>query len=307
MATSAQPHPLDGVDDLGEAVLQGLARPIGYKQSPQPVRTFLVGLISFGFAPILRWQTMFRQYATLEQQQLWHLADWVRRSGRAKEGEELIHAANDVQRSTPIPLLIIICLGYVGWTFYHVLTHIHGAPIHWLLATTYRYPLRHNWEVLADPRAVFSAWTLGLAAAYLLHTTQLYMHAARVNRFLGAFNRLAQSSRLPPVPTTPIGIPCCGPLLIAGAIGFVYLNAPWGVLMMFAAAVQRRLIRRTSTLQRRELAMRLQSLLLAGRPNADLVTPVNLRALCPNELCRATLKQGSRFCPRCGRPLSTVA
>src|SRR5947209_12084177 len=135
--TSSQPHPLDGVDDLGEAVLQGLARPIGYKQSPTAVRTFVSGLISFGFAPILRWQTRFRQYATVEQQQLWHLADWVRRSGRVRDGEKLIRAANNIERSTPIPLLIFACLGYVAWTFWGLLPHVVDAPLHWLLATTY--------------------------------------------------------------------------------------------------------------------------------------------------------------------------
>src|SRR5260370_41100655 len=67
-----------GPDYLAGAVLQGLGRPIGEKLSWPLGRSLVLGVVSFGVLPILAWPKLLGQFIVLEQQQLWHLAEWLR-------------------------------------------------------------------------------------------------------------------------------------------------------------------------------------------------------------------------------------
>src|SRR3954449_1536932 len=74
-------------DLLAGAALRALTR-----EHPLPPRwgaakSVLVSALTFGVLPLYAWPKAFRTAATIEQQQLWHLAEWVRlRSGHPEEG-----------------------------------------------------------------------------------------------------------------------------------------------------------------------------------------------------------------------------
>src|SRR5512146_2452031 len=72
-------------DHLAGAVLSALSRPLmGRAADWGLLRTAVLGGISFGIWPLLSWPRRFDDRADHEEQQFWHLAEWMRvRSGDA--------------------------------------------------------------------------------------------------------------------------------------------------------------------------------------------------------------------------------
>src|SRR5688500_1944224 len=65
-------------DHLAGAVLRSLGRSFDNKFAWGNAQTLVLGIISFGLWPLISWTASLRNYIRLEQQQLWHLAEWVR-------------------------------------------------------------------------------------------------------------------------------------------------------------------------------------------------------------------------------------
>ena len=68
----------DRPDHLGGALQQGLPRPMNPKLTWGLILTFLLGGITGGIVPTLILPKRFRDFATAEQLQFWHLAEWLR-------------------------------------------------------------------------------------------------------------------------------------------------------------------------------------------------------------------------------------
>jgi hypothetical protein len=291
------------VDDLGEAVLAGLARPIGNRQAWRAFPTFFWGILTFGFAPLLMWQKRFKQFATLEQQQLLHLAKWVGLHGAEHEADEMRHEAQQIDLASIFSWLSFMCLCGVAWTIYRWFA-LTGRPISW--QTLFNFTTRFSHNRVISAHFPFLVWQVGIAIGYALQWLRIQHHASRVERFMTNFNQVLVRRGLPVVKTIK------GPWMptmgwwIGGAI-CLYLWSFWGIVMMFAGAAQRRVIRVCSTQNRQQMAWRLRSLMLAESPNANVPIPIYLQKRCMNPACKATLPPSAQFCPRCGQGLARAA
>lgn len=314
-------HPRNAADPehpdyVAAAVLHALARPSYPKLSWGPIRTITLAVISFGLLPILIWTKRFRQFVTVEQQQLWHLAEWLRLNSKDPNSTQLRDDADGLRVHADLRLLTFLSLAFLGIIFF---TQLHVFHFHrWdaLLDCTYLYPFYRvqpaRYHVAPPGLAfkLFNTWTLSLSAGYVFHWLQVQLHAKAVGRFIAHFNAISSAEGLTPVqPHLPgIGL---RPLWLVGAGAFALTGNLWGVPMMIAGAAQRRLVRHTSTLNRAAMAHRLRAMLLARHPNHDVPMPIYLRRICVNDRCRAPVHESAAFCPRCGSrvipPLHRVA
>jgi len=292
-------------DYLAGAVLQGLARPIGYRLTWGVLKSLVLGGVSFGLLPLIAWTRNFRAFATAEQQQLLHLARWTRANSNHPLALQLERDAHDLR---PRPLLGRLPLFIAAVTAAIILLLMQQVPFYpeWdqLIAGTYGYHhshvLGHRVIPLINSREIFRTWVFGLSIAYLAHALQVHVRALDIKRFVARFSEIAQSEGINRVKATPLGT-TLRPLWIAGAVVFWLAGAPWGVLAMLAGAAQRRYITFTSRQTRSDLAQRLRTMLVRRRPSAaGLATPVYLRERCVEPLCRAEILRGVNYCPRCG-------
>jgi hypothetical protein len=301
-APAQPPIPSDGTDDLGLAVLNALSRPIARKQTPRLLPSAVLALITFGIAPVLRWGRRYVQFVTLEQQQFWHLAEWLRLRLRTPEAAELPDEAN---RLRPRPVLMVLSVLCVVAVVFEMIHQLRITAMAW-------YPLMHSTYLFAsEPRGwarhAFAFWVIGLSLAYALHWVQVKLHAVDRELFLQKLDR-AWGQGTPPMAAAPVGFGL-RPLWLIAALGFVALGAWWGVPMMLAGALQRTEIMEASLRDRQALARRLHAMLQNRQPGVAM--PVYLRRLCENEFCRTKLPEAASFCPRCGRraagPMHRVA
>src|SRR5579872_5212603 len=92
-------------DNLSAAVLHSLSRPIYGRVAWGPLRSFLLGAISFGIIPLIAWPRQFGRFVVAEQQQFWHLVEWLRiRTG----DEEAARLRDSVRNTGAIPTLWIV-------------------------------------------------------------------------------------------------------------------------------------------------------------------------------------------------------
>jgi hypothetical protein len=293
MADAAQPtHPLDGVDDLGEAVLLGLSRPVGWRQAPRPMRSGVLGVVSLGFLPILDWQPLLKQFATLEQQQLVHLAEWVRKSGRVQEGDALSQVAGRVRVSSVIRgwiYTLIFCSAVVlGGYFWSV--GVHTLLVHKAARLFGRADKAHTFFVGA------ALSTSLLAVAFFLHWMQVTAYNQSARRFETLFfYSLGHADE-----ELPAHVAKMRSLKRDNRWMALCLLIPFGPFMAMAGELQARVILVESRVRRARLAVRLRALMMTDRPAISVPVPMPLRRRCKNDLCEATLQESSHFCPRCG-------
>src|SRR5258706_8331187 len=195
----------EGPDYLAGAVLQGLGRPIGEKLSWPLLRTFLLGIVSFGIVPILYLPKLFRQFVILEQQQLWHLAEWLRLHVANPQAVKLRRDADNIHFRPDLRLLSTLCVAFVAVIFFTQIRDYHRVLQIGLLDTTFTYHV-NNWHRSAArallARRLFMTWTLGIGAAYFFHWIQVQIHAASVRNFIRRFNAIATAEGLTPLSHT---------------------------------------------------------------------------------------------------------
>ncbi|HEY7117320.1 MAG TPA: hypothetical protein VH475_12075, partial [Tepidisphaeraceae bacterium] len=97
-------------DYLAGAVLQGLSRPIGQRLSWGVIRSLLVSMLSFGVVPLVYWVRAFRLYAIAEQQQLLHLAHWLRANSDHPLARRLEEDAGELRTRTWLSVLAMLAL-----------------------------------------------------------------------------------------------------------------------------------------------------------------------------------------------------
>jgi hypothetical protein len=293
------------VDDLGEAVLAGLARPIGRKQAWRAFPTFFWGIITFGFGPLLIWQKRFSEFATLEQQQLLHLAKWIGLHGSEHEADELRRDTQRIEPASIFSWLIWIGVVYMGWMFYTWTQQRLGGHLTMQIVMDHTYQYR-SWHRYAPSFFIYRTWIFGLVFCYGLHWLHVRSHANAVKQFMLRFNRVLAGHGLPTItPAMPTFLPSIAWWI--GGVICVACSAPWGIAMMFAGWDQRQLIRVCSTQNRAQMAWRLRSMMLAEAPASQVPIPIYLQTRCSNTMCQNQVKTRAQYCPRCGQRIMRPA
>ena len=279
-------------DYLAGAVLNSLSRPlIGYRRKPWGVvKSFVLGGLSFGLLPLLIWPRRFRDFVIVEQQQLWHLAEWMRvRTGRPEAVELRDVWAKKLEPRHALWVLPTMAAAAV------LVTRMLFLAGPGLFDTTYGFwRYADGWYVSPDARFLWREWTLLLSAGYFLHWVQVCKHTGSLVDFTRRFNALTAKEGIPPVPVRGVGLGF-HPLWAVAALVGLCNSAAWAVPAALAGVVNARYVWKTSREVRGEFAQRVRTMLLTQRPTLDVPLPVKLLSpellgfACVNEKCRAPL------------------
>jgi hypothetical protein len=288
--------PPDPPDQLAGAVMSALGRPVYGSLVPWgPIKSLLLGAISLGVLPLIFWPRIFARYCLSQQQQFWHLLEWLRIRQHDNEAADLQNSLGAIGpvstlRLAPAICLIIVAMSFFGWPFFS------GA---WLAQPfgTMRWPIPfvrrislYNFHLI---------WTICLCFAYGSHWLHIREHAANVNQLVRRINAIL--SRHGVMPVAVIG-PGMGlrPLWIFAAIVGVLAGAWWAIPAAMAGALQRQYMRRVSLQIRSQLSQRVALLMQGSRPPVVVAATPPRRAACRNALCAGPIPTGAQFCPRCG-------
>jgi hypothetical protein len=294
--TSWTVEPPDRPDQLAGAVVAALGRPVYGSLLPWgPIKSLVLGAISLGVLPLLYWPRIFARFCISQQQQFWHLLEWLRvRHGDANAAELQRTLGAIVPpftlRAAPLACLIIIA-AFFGWPLLYSSTWM-ATPlgiIHHPLASWRRFSLNNFYMV----------WTICLCFAYGSLWLHIREHAANVNQLVRRINVILHHHELDPVSANDPGLGL-RPLWIFAAIVGVMAGAWWAIPAALAGALQKQYMRRTSMRTRSELSQRVRTLLLRQRPPIDVPVARPLRFACRNALCVSPMPRGAQFCPRCG-------
>ncbi len=271
-------------DHLSTAVLHSLSRPV-YGLAWGPLKSLILGGITFGILPLIAWPKKFARFVTAEQQQLWHLVEWLRiRTGEDEAGKlrDPLRGVGPVPTLWIVPLimLIILAVNFLPWL------RPPGFGLPRILSATYLFNIARpemiwhgrwaHWPLVSRLHVI---WVACLSIAYASHWLHVQQHAADVNRLVRRLNLIFAKQHI-----APVGIPGLGiglrPLWIGAAIVGVLFGAWWAIPAALAGAVHKRYIERTSSRIRAELSGRVQMLLQRQRPDIDVPVPHGLRVVC---------------------------
>lgn len=305
------PHPADAParpEHLAGSVLRSLGRSFEGRFAWGSARTIVLGLISFGYWPLIAWIVSFRDYIRLEQQQLWHLGEWMRLQSGHPDAPKLREAANAIRWRGALAACALIwaalpaALLFLQWG--------QGMPAaRLLLQGTYL----HDRPILPggastignDANMLLAAWTVGLSLAYAFQWLVVQLHAADVRRYFEQFNAIVNWDGVAPLTPPQVGLGV-GVDSIAGGILMILLGVFWGVPMLLAGTAQRRYISLAGGRSRAQAGEAVRMILSLRRPvmrAASFVTPTHV---CRQQKCRNALSPLARFCPRCGARASVV-
>jgi hypothetical protein len=293
-------EPRDSPDNLSSAVLHSLSRPIYGRVAWGPLKSFILGGISFGILPIICWPRAFARFVAVEQQQFWHLLEWL----HIRTGDPEAAKLRDSLRNTgvvptmsivPTILLIILAVNFLPRIGMH-----HGFDLNSILPVTYGFaPWAGQRIYFGYWPHLFKVWTLCLCVAYLFHWFHVRSYISNVNQMLRRLNPILIRQQLPPVPMYEVGIGLRPGWWIAGLVGLA-CGAVWAIPAAIAGGVHQRYCRRVSTRIRGELALRVNAALNRQRPPINVPIPNGFRVVCTNQLCLKPLAGGATFCSRCG-------
>lgn len=298
--TSWTLDPPDRPDQLAGAVVSALGRPVyGSLQPWGAIKSLALGGISLGVAPLLYWPRNFGRFCVAQQQQFWHLLEWLRvRHGDADAAEIQRSLGAMVPPSTlrlaPMICLIIIAASLFGWSV--------NAPLHlggWVVAPLgiFGFPWRHVWRFSLGN--FYTIWTVCLCVAYGSLWLHIREQAAHVRHLVGRINVILRRHEIDPVYAGDPGLGLRPLWVLSAAIG-VMAGAWWAIPAALAGALQMQYVRRTSMRTRWELSQRVRTLLTRQRPPVDVPAIRPLRFACRNPLCASPMPTDAQFCPRCG-------
>jgi hypothetical protein len=298
-------EPPDRPDQLAGAVMQSLSRPIARRRVWGPLFSLVVGGISIGILPLIVWPRRFAQFVVAEEQQLWHLSEWL----RLNTGDPDAAALSDLTRriAAPFTLYLIpwLLAGVVLVQLYPMLglSNPHLSVIHTGITNFYHQSwnlnfLRHGFNTSYPPERRQIICTLSLFLAFGSHWLHVRSHAADVQSVVAKMNPILVRQGLQPVQTVNSAHMDAGWMIVM--VAGVCWGAWWAIPAAIAGAAHQQYAARTSMQIRGDMAQRLRSLLLRQRPALDVPTPFRFREVCTNRLCRQSLRNGATFCPRCG-------
>jgi hypothetical protein len=317
-------------EQLAQAVLASLSRPRwGYAARPWGIfKAFLLASISLGLWPLCTWTRRFENLMTVEQQQFWHLAEWLRlRTGRP-EAQQLRQQAGQLgppSWTKAIVWIVLLAAVFIGL----FLPHFQWDPF-WLATLGFT---QSDQGTMALLRPYFQDWGIHLlnhsynltpyvrfwdelaallSAGYILHWLQVCMHAGQVEKFTQQFNATlaAAGERAPRAKIAGVGLGLQPAWVLTAVISILFGAGLWMIPMALAGVVHRRYVLDTGRQARAQLAQSVQAMLASSRPALDLPAKPgvqrpdesgpNAPKLCINEKCRSPLPPGAAFCPRCG-------
>ena len=300
-------EPAGRPDNLSAAVLHSLSRPITGDTSPNLVLSFILGALTFGIVPLISWPRRFRRFVVAEQQQLWHLVEWLRIRTGDEEAVKLRESVRDTGAIATTWLVPAILLGILALNFVPLFDSA-GFGLDRLLGVTYfggPWIGPHYLHRYVVPGAafrwvhLFKVWNICLSIAYVSHWIHVRQHAADVNKLVRRLNLILTRQGLAPVALFDTGIGM-RPLWVAGGLIGLAHGAFWAIPAAFAGGIHQRYVRFTTNRIRGELAQRVSLLLQQTRPAMNVPVPHGFRMVCRNERCGKTVPIGAGFCPRCG-------
>jgi hypothetical protein len=313
-----------GTDELAQAVLSGLERP-ARDSSGKPTwgnvgrpwgifKTFLVGPLTFGILPLLLWPWRFRYLASIEQQQYWHLGEWLRlRTNKPQATELRDQATRQLDPGFWMSALPgLLALATVAAFLNLWMSHNFSWSAFWqvtlgmsdmgsepelrpylqqmglsIFDQTYDYHPYQAFEKLC---------TALLTCGYAVHWFQICRRSGALDKFATQFNAVTATQGLAPIKIAGVGLGLQASWIITALISVLLDNdLIWMVPMALAGVVHSRYVLTTSPQARADFAARMRQML-----PADPTAPGARAGLCVNEKCRVPLPPGAAFCPRCG-------
>jgi hypothetical protein len=282
-------------DHLGVAVWRTLNRtfkkPILHHLRPRPRRR----PAHLRHPPIFGLSRRFRDYISFERQQMDHLALWLRTQHDDEDASALADLSSTIRFRQDL---------HTSRSPSQCWRSVRVPPDHAVLHSNL---IRNTYEARSAAGSIklaFILWNTLLCTAYFLHWIQIRSYVHDLSRFIEKFNRITSRDRLDPVnpPALSLGLRLGW---IVTAIALVCVGALWGIPLALAGASQRALHQ-----PHRRPRPRADG---GARPRHDgLPRPCAARRngyrvhgpRCDRDNCRARLPAGSRFCPRCGAPVT---
>jgi hypothetical protein len=311
--TVSQFDPPDRPDNLSAAVLHSLSRPIYGRVAWGPIKSFFLGGITFGILPLISWPRGFGRFVVAEQQQFWHLLEWLHVRTGDPDAAKMRDSLRNLGPPATISIVPLIMLVILAINFFPGVHAPLRVDLQRLIGITYgahawtigpRWPAYWPRHLIPWP-GPYNIWTICLCIAYASHWVHVRQHMDEVNRMLRRLNLILARQHLPPVPLYGVGMGFQPLWIIAGAIGLCS-GAVWAVPAALAGAIHERYCRRTSTRIRGELALRVTAALNRQTPPINVPVPHGFRNVCRNKLCEKVLPDGASFCPRCGASLPSA-
>jgi hypothetical protein len=306
---SVQFDPPDEPDYFAGAILKSLARPYAAKMSWGLVKTVVLGVCTLGILPLLLLTR--RLGAIVESDHA--MADSARRwlqeqevlPGRNVAGESAV-GDTTTRSAWRLPWLVSAAsrLGILALIGAIVAMISLGID----LPDAARIGLGHleKWTYTPDDtmRQAHLAWTIFLSAGYFVHWLAVQRAVKSLRRDVTAINALVRQRNIKPISLPRLS---GGRWIVWLVVGVVLAsNGPgWAILMMLAAAAQRRYIRRTSLRTRQEMAGVLRWVVAHRTRRARVIVPQALCPRCPNAQCAARIRPMALYCPACGSAIDT--
>ncbi|HEY7091504.1 MAG TPA: zinc ribbon domain-containing protein [Tepidisphaeraceae bacterium] len=280
-------------DLLAGAILNSLTRPIYRPLSMNLLKSFLVTVFTLGILPVLLMAHWLRGFIATQEQQLWHLAEWMRVQTGEADASELQKAVQRIRFNAALgTITVVFTLGALAIAL--KLLAIPGSDLRSVFHAIYHPP--------TTPEA--QSFALALSVAAVCHLAHLAWHQHNVEGYIRWFNRLALRHNLAEVRPPEMEFGIRPGWIIAGLVLAVSGGAIWALPVMLAAGAHRRYIMRGSVGLRAMLADRMRTMLAHRRPAMRVPQPVMPVAVCIRPNCQAPLPAEANFCPRCG---TTVA
>ncbi len=282
------------------AVLNALAQRLRAKGMWGLVRTLIVGLGSFGLAPLWIWPKRFGDVVETERVRYLHLAEWMRLNHPGPEGDELVRRAAGM-RVRPL-LWVVPMAATAALVFAFAATRFPGNWGDGVWDATYGY-----WagsRLVAGPWTVtlWQMWVGALVLGYVCHWAQVAVQMANVRRFIVALDGVCRREGVAPVGRIDAGwAGAVWPL--AGGLVLGMMGVLWAMPMLLAGWIQRRYAMKVADRTRWAVADRARAILRVSRPEMAAPMPILLVRRCPRDLCQAAAGASARYCPRCGARL----
>lgn len=278
----------DGPDLLAQALVDSLSRPAHRMLSMNLAGSFLLTVLTGGTVPLIGLTIRLRHFIAWQQQQLWHLAEWLRLQTGHPDADALQKASLRI-RYSPI-------LALATWLF--VLAALGACAIHlWRRGFSVGELARFAYFQPVRPEAIL--FSLSISAAAVSSLLHLVRHQQQVESCLRWFNQLARRQGLSVVRISGLELGF-GPMWLAAGVLLAAGGAFWGLAVMLAAGAHRRYINVVSAQVRAALADRLCAVLRQHRPALRVPAPLTAERICARPNCRAFLPGGADYCPRCG-------
>jgi hypothetical protein len=276
-------------DLLAGAVLNSLTRPLYYPLAWGVLPTFVAAALTGGILPTVMIPKWLKRIIAQHQQQLWHLAEWLRLQRNDPQVVELENSTRQIHYNIPLALLALL-FSLIALVTAIITLESNAMDPRSLYDLVFSLP--------QSPEAI--VFTISIIAGAGCNWAHLAWHQRNMNRWIAQFNNIAPRIAVEPVPV-PRFVVGVRPLWLLAGIALSASGAIWPIPLMLAGAAHRRYTLVASVKLRAALGQRLRTILNNRQPPLRMPRPMPtvIRA-CIRPSCRASLPVDAAFCPRCG-------